>query len=59
MLSGPLMVPHRILVVSVFFLWDPTEFTKMLYYTGLGFLIVGFTGFFVKLISLPIINLIV
>jgi hypothetical protein len=36
-----------------------TEFTKIAGATSIGFLIMGFIGFFVKLIHIPINNIIV
>eukprot|EP00640_Fibrocapsa_japonica_P007951 CAMPEP_0113944508 /NCGR_PEP_ID=MMETSP1339-20121228/34467_1 /TAXON_ID=94617 /ORGANISM="Fibrocapsa japonica" /LENGTH=72 /DNA_ID=CAMNT_0000949735 /DNA_START=117 /DNA_END=335 /DNA_ORIENTATION=+ /assembly_acc=CAM_ASM_000762 len=38
---------------------DRKEFGKIAFATGLGFLIMGFVGFFVKLIHIPINNIIV
>lgn len=35
------------------------EFTKIAKATGIGFLIMGFVGFFVKIIHIPINNIIV
>ena len=41
-------------------LFTPTiEFATIAKATGIGFLIMGFTGFFVKLIHIPINNIIV
>ena len=36
-----------------------SEFTKIAKATGIGFLIMGFVGFFVKIIHIPINNIIV
>jgi len=36
-----------------------TEFTKIATATGMGFLVMGFIGFFVKLMFIPINNIIV
>ena len=36
-----------------------TEFAKIARATGVGFLIMGFVGFFVKLVHIPINNIIV
>lgn len=38
---------------------DRKEFSKVALRTGLGFLVMGFIGFFVKLIFIPINNIIV
>ena len=38
---------------------DMKEFKKIAFATGIGFLIMGFIGFFVKLIHIPINNIIV
>ena len=38
---------------------DRKEFTRIATATGVGFLIMGFIGFFVKLIHIPINNIIV
>eukprot|EP01038_Epipyxis_sp_PR26KG_P013756 gene13756-18449_t len=38
---------------------DHKEFTKIARATGLGFLMMGFIGFFVKIIHIPINNIIV
>eukprot|EP00341_Mesodinium_pulex_P005793 CAMPEP_0116941434 /NCGR_PEP_ID=MMETSP0467-20121206/33985_1 /TAXON_ID=283647 /ORGANISM="Mesodinium pulex, Strain SPMC105" /LENGTH=76 /DNA_ID=CAMNT_0004624215 /DNA_START=55 /DNA_END=285 /DNA_ORIENTATION=- len=38
---------------------DFKEFTKIAKATGIGFLIMGFVGFFVKIIHIPINNIIV
>lgn len=35
------------------------EFTKVAVRTGIGFVVMGFIGFFVKLIFIPINNIIV
>lgn len=36
---------------------DRKEFTRIAWATGVGFLIMGFVGFFVKLIHIPINNI--
>lgn len=46
----PLPPPHGVVL---------TEFTKIAGATSIGFLIMGFIGFFVKLIHIPINNIIV
>ena len=38
---------------------DRKEFTKIARATGVGFLIMGFIGFFVKLVHIPINNILV
>jgi len=38
---------------------DRKEFTQIAKATGIGFLIMGFIGFFVKLIHIPINNILV
>jgi protein transport protein SEC61 subunit gamma-like protein len=38
---------------------DASEFAKIAYATGIGFLIMGFVGFFVKLVHIPINNILV
>jgi len=38
---------------------DHKEFAKIARATGIGFLIMGFIGFFVKLVHIPINNIIV
>ncbi|XP_024370844.1 protein transport protein Sec61 subunit gamma-1 [Physcomitrium patens] len=38
---------------------DRKEFSKVAIRTGLGFIVMGFIGFFVKLIFIPINNIIV
>ncbi|EKX52913.1 hypothetical protein GUITHDRAFT_101363 [Guillardia theta CCMP2712] len=38
---------------------DKNEFTKIALATGAGFLVMGFIGFFVKLMFIPINNVIV
>ncbi|KAG0591448.1 hypothetical protein M758_1G173400 [Ceratodon purpureus] len=38
---------------------DRKEFSKVALRTGLGFVVMGFIGFFVKLIFIPINNIIV
>jgi protein transport protein SEC61 subunit gamma-like protein len=38
---------------------DRKEFTKIASATGVGFLIMGFIGFFVKLVHIPINNILV
>eukprot|EP00924_Labyrinthula_sp_SR-Ha-C_P013607 maker-scaffold_5-snap-gene-8.8-mRNA-1 protein AED:0.00 eAED:0.00 QI:133/1/1/1/0.33/0/4/2060/70 len=38
---------------------DQREFKRVAFATSVGFLIMGFTGFFVKLIHIPINNIIV
>jgi protein transport protein SEC61 subunit gamma-like protein len=38
---------------------DRKEFTKIAKATGVGFLIMGFIGFFVKLVHIPINNILV
>ena len=38
---------------------DRKEFQKIVWATGVGFLIMGFIGFFVKLVHIPINNIIV
>jgi len=38
---------------------DPKEFSKIAFATTIGFLIMGFIGFFVKLIHIPINNIII
>jgi protein transport protein SEC61 subunit gamma-like protein len=38
---------------------DRKEFTQIARATGVGFLIMGFTGFFVKLVHIPINNILV
>jgi protein translocase SEC61 complex gamma subunit len=38
---------------------DYKEFSKIAFATSIGFLIMGFIGFFVKLIHIPINNIIV
>lgn len=38
---------------------DKNEFTKIAMATGMGFLVMGFIGFFVKLMFIPINNIIV
>ena len=43
---------HLLLYVS-------TEFTKVAFRTAIGFVVMGFIGFFVKLIFIPINNIIV
>lgn len=47
---------HPLLPRSLF---RPTEFAKIARATGVGFLIMGFVGFFVKLVHIPINNIIV
>jgi protein transport protein SEC61 subunit gamma-like protein len=37
----------------------PTEFQKVAFATSIGFLTMGFIGFFVKLVHIPINNIIV
>jgi hypothetical protein len=51
-------------VIHVEFFYPPSpchtaEFAKIARATGFGFLIMGFVGFFVKLIHIPINNIIV
>ncbi|KAL9257922.1 transport protein Sec61 subunit gamma-like protein [Drosera capensis] len=38
---------------------DRKEFTKVAFRTAIGFVVMGFVGFFVKLIFIPINNIIV
>eukprot|EP00898_Chlorokybus_atmophyticus_P000292 jgi/Chlat1/1263/Chrsp115S00759 len=38
---------------------DRKEFTKIAFRTAIGFVVMGFIGFFVKLIFIPINNIIV
>ncbi|KAL0486838.1 protein transport protein SEC61 subunit gamma [Acrasis kona] len=38
---------------------DSKEFTKIAFATTVGFLVMGFIGFFVKLIHIPINNIII
>nr|CAG4718835.1 unnamed protein product [Naegleria fowleri] len=38
---------------------DSKEFSKIAFATAVGFLIMGFIGFFVKLIHIPINNIII
>lgn len=38
---------------------DAKEFTKIAFASAIGFLVMGFIGFFVKLIHIPINNIIV
>ncbi|KAK9108501.1 hypothetical protein Syun_024512 [Stephania yunnanensis] len=38
---------------------DTNEFAKMAFRTAMGFVVMGFIGFFVKLIFIPINNIIV
>jgi protein translocase SEC61 complex gamma subunit len=38
---------------------DEKEFKKIAFATGVGFLVMGFIGFFVKLIHIPINNIII
>eukprot|EP01080_Neovahlkampfia_damariscottae_P000665 gene665-8166_t len=38
---------------------DAKEFTKIAFASGIGFFVMGFIGFFVKLIHIPINNIIV
>ncbi|MBA0791563.1 hypothetical protein Gohar_016137 [Gossypium harknessii] len=38
---------------------DSKEFTKVAFRTAIGFVVMGFVGFFVKLIFIPINNIIV
>jgi protein transport protein SEC61 subunit gamma-like protein len=38
---------------------DRREFTKIAYAVAIGFCLMGFIGFFIKLIHIPIINIIV
>ncbi|XP_043710437.1 protein transport protein Sec61 subunit gamma [Telopea speciosissima] len=38
---------------------DRKEFTKVAFRTAVGFVVMGFVGFFVKLIFIPINNIIV
>ena len=38
---------------------DSKEFSKIAFATAIGFLIMGFIGFFVKLIHIPINNIII
>lgn len=38
---------------------DKREFTKIAYAVAIGFCLMGFIGFFIKLIHIPIINIIV
>lgn len=45
-------------LMNMSFLFD-TEFSKVAIRTGLGFIVMGFIGFFVKLIFIPINNIIV
>ena len=37
---------------------DKKEFMKVAFATGVGFLVMGFIGFFVKLIHIPVNNII-
>ncbi|MBA0593107.1 hypothetical protein Gorai_010066 [Gossypium raimondii] len=37
----------------------PDQFTKVAFRTAIGFVVMGFVGFFVKLIFIPINNIIV
>ncbi|XP_059657412.1 protein transport protein Sec61 subunit gamma-1-like [Cornus florida] len=38
---------------------DRKEFTKVAFQTAIGFVVMGFVGFFVKLVFIPINNIIV
>jgi hypothetical protein len=44
---------------SDFVIWSYVEFTKVAFRTAIGFVVMGFVGFFVKLIFIPINNIIV
>ena len=45
--------------LSLLSLFSLAEFKKIVYATSVGFLIMGFVGFFVKIIHIPINNILV
>lgn len=47
------------LLSLLFLLFASTEFSKVAIRTAIGFIVMGFIGFFVKLIFIPINNIIV
>lgn len=53
------MAFSRIPLMGVIALPDSAEFTKVAFRTAIGFVVMGFVGFFVKLIFIPINNIIV
>jgi hypothetical protein len=58
----PSAMPSAMIHAELFFprlLHHFAEFAKIARATGFGFLIMGFVGFFVKLIHIPINNIIV
>lgn len=45
--------------MQIFWFFGSVEFTKVAFRTAIGFVVMGFVGFFVKLIFIPINNIIV